>query len=189
MKNKLFATSGKFQNSLKKFTPTPNLTPNSIIRILDNFHQGNLAPAALTWEYIELRDDVLQGVISKRKKAISRLKWEIITLDNSQEALHHKAALQYFYNNLTATHACDGNQTGGFSLLVKQMLDALAKKYAVHEILFQTHSPTELTANFRFVPLWFFENSTGKLRLLNPNTPPESSPLSPPPGSSPQAIA
>lgn len=181
MKHKSFSISGKIKkSSLRNFIPTPNLTLDSLIRALDNFHQGNLAPAALAWENIEMRDDVLQGVISKRKKAISRLKWEIITLDDSQEALDHKYALQYFYNNLTASHACDGNQTGGFPLLVKQMLDALAKKYAVHEILFQTHSPTELTANFRFVPLWFFENSTGKLRLLKTNNTSETSPLTPP---------
>jgi len=181
MKNKFLINSEKLQNSLRlRLNPVRNLNPQSLTRILDNFHQGHLAAASLMWEAIERRDDVLQGVISKRKKAISRLKWEIITLDNSPEALEHKDALQFFYNNLTASHACDGNQTGGFPLLVKQMLDSIAKKYAVHEILYQPHSSTQLTASFRFVPLWFFENTTGKLRLLSPNNSTESSPLTPP---------
>lgn len=168
----------KIQNSYhQQQNPIKNLTFPSLMRMLDSFHQGHLAPAALTWDAIERRDDVLQGVISKRKKAISRLKWEIITLDDSKEALDHKEALQYFYNNLTASHACDGNQTGGFSLLIKQMLDAIAKKYAVHEIHYQTHSSNQITACFRFVPLWFFENTTGRLRLLKPRSASDSLPL------------
>lgn len=181
MKNQFLTNPEKLQNSLRlRLNPIRNLNPQSLTRILDSFHQGHLATAALIWDTIERRDDVLQGVISKRKKAISRLKWEIITLDNSPEALQHKEALQFFYNNLTASHACDGNQIGGFPLLVKQMLDAIAKKYAVHEILFQPLAPTQLTASFRFVPLWFFENASGNLRLINPNNSTESSPLSPP---------
>lgn len=180
MKNQFSPTTEKLQNSLRlRINPIRNLTPQTLTRILDNFHQGHLAQAALAWDAIERRDDVLQGVISKRKKAIARLKWEIITLDDSHEALQHKLALQYFYNNLTATHACDGNQSGGLSLLVKQMLDAIAKKYAIHEITFQPKDNC-LTASFRFVPLWFFENTTGKLRLLKTDSSTESLPLTPP---------
>lgn len=181
MKNKSLTNPEYLQNSLRfRINPIRNLTPQSLTRILDNFHQGLLAPAALTWDAIERRDDVLQGVISKRKKATARLKWEIITLDNSPQALEHKQALQYFYNNLTSTHACDANQTGGLSLLIKQMLDAIAKKYAVHEIIYHSHSHNKITASFRFVPLWFFENTSGKLRLLKSDHPTDSLPLSPP---------
>lgn len=172
----------KLQNSLRlRINPIRNLTPQSLTHILDGFHQGNLAPAAFTWDAIERRDDVLQGVISKRKKAVARLKWEILTLDDSQEALQHKEALAYFYNNLTATHALDANQSGGLSLLIKQMLDSIAKKYAVHEIVYQIHTPPSplITASFRFVPLWFFENTTGKLRFLASQNSNESIPLDP----------
>lgn len=177
--NSTFKTD-KLQNSIRlRINPIRNLTPQTLTHTLDAFHQGNLGPAALLWDAIERRDDVLQGVISKRKKSVARLKWEILTLDNSPTALKHKEALQYFYNNLTATHACDGNQSGGFSLLIKQMLDAVAKKYAVHEIIYQPSPNKLLTASFRFVPLWFFENSTGKLRFLKSQNSNQSLPLNP----------
>ncbi|HQU08359.1 MAG: hypothetical protein B7X06_00055 [Verrucomicrobia bacterium 21-51-4] len=153
------------------FRPIRNLTPERLSRELDAFHLGDLRPASLTWDAIERRDDVLQGVISKRKKAVARLGWEIITTDDSPEAHAHKAALEYFYNQLTSTHACDENERGGMALLIKQMMDAVGKKYAVHEITYETrgtHSTgrPQLTATLRFVPLWFFENREGHLRFL-----------------------
>lgn len=186
MKSNSILNSNILQNSIRfRINPIRNLTPQTLTRILDAFHQGNLAPAALAWDSIERRDDVLQGVISKRKKAVARLKWEILTLDNSHDALQHKDALQYFYNNLSASHACDANQSGGLSLLIKQMLDSIAKKYAVHEIIYHNtpppHNPLpqKLTATFKFVPLWFFENSSGKLRFLKSPNSNNSIPLNP----------
>jgi phage gp29-like protein len=86
---------------------------------------------------MERRDDVLMGVAAKRKKAAARLQWEILAADDSPAAARHQAALRFFYDNLTATHACDPQQRGGLALLIKQMLDALGKKYAVHEISWQ----------------------------------------------------
>jgi phage gp29-like protein len=144
--------------------------------MLDEFASGYLRSTALLWDAIERRDDVVQGVASKRKKATARLDWEIISTDQSQEAFFQKQALEYFYDNLHTTNAFDQNEHGGFGLLVKQMMDAVGKKYAVHEIVFKTndafHSITtplpfqKLTASFRFVPLWFFENTSGNLRFL-----------------------
>jgi phage gp29-like protein len=63
------------------------------------------------------------------------------------------------------------------------MMDAIGKKYAVHEIVFDPRENCDakflqsgksecvgnsfmLTATFRFVPLWFFENHDGKLKFL-----------------------
>jgi phage gp29-like protein len=53
------------------------------------------------------------------------------------------------------------------------MMDAVGKKYAIHEIIFdpQTNLRSDsndfkLTATFRFVPLWFFENHGGSLKFL-----------------------
>ncbi len=155
-----------------RFNPIKTLTPDSLSSMLDGFAAGYLKSAALTWEAIEHRDDVIFGVATKRKKSISRLNWEILSIDNSEEAKKQQSALTYFYNNLTATNACDANERGGFGLLVRQMMDAIGKKYAVHEIIFDPHadklSTDELciTANFRFVPLWFFENHEGKLKFL-----------------------
>lgn len=142
------------------------LTPDGLARTLDAFHRGDLGPASQIWDMIERRDDVLQGVINKRKKSVARLGWEILIREDSEEAHAHKLALEYFYQHLKTTHACDENEQGGFALLIKQMMDAVAKKYAVHEIIFEPKND-QLTATFRFVPLWFFENKEGRLKFIH----------------------
>ena len=159
-----------------RFNPIKTLTPDSLSDMLDAFSSGYLKSAAMTWDAIERRDDVIQGVANKRKKSIARLPWKILTTDDSEEALNQKHALQYFYNNLVATNACDSNEQGGFGLLIKQMMDSVGKKYAVHEIVFQptvdkfasveSLNNVTITATFRFVPLWFFERKDGKLKFL-----------------------
>jgi hypothetical protein len=120
-----------------RFNPIRQLTPESLARALEAFQAGDLRLAALLWDAMERRDDVLCNVALKRKKAVARLEWEILALDDSPTARRHREALLAFYNNLTVTHACDPHQRGGVGLLVKQMLDAVGKKYAVHEIIWQ----------------------------------------------------
>jgi phage gp29-like protein len=165
-------SDSRISHSLRnRFNPIRHLSPETLSHILDSFAAGYLKPAALAWEAIEHRDDVIQGVAAKRKKSVARLPWEILTIDPSPEAMKQKEALEYFYNNLRATHACDRHQSGGLALLVKQMMDSVGKKYAIHEIVYQT--PTQnsfgdflLSAEFRFVPLWFFENRHGRMQFL-----------------------
>ncbi|MGE9293533.1 MAG: phage portal protein family protein [Puniceicoccales bacterium] len=153
-------------NRRARFTPIRSLTPETLTSILDSFHAGELRAAALLWEAIEQRDDVLKAVACKRKKAPARFGWEVVADDNSDEALQHKSALENFYRNVDASHACDRNERGGFSLLLRQMMDAVGKRYAVHEIVWRPHPGGELGATFQFVPLWFFENREGQLRFL-----------------------
>ncbi|MDR1456451.1 MAG: DUF935 domain-containing protein [Puniceicoccales bacterium] len=156
------------------FNPIRLLTAETLTRQLDAFHRGELWPAALLWDAIERRDDLLKGVAAKRKKAVARLPWTILTTDDSAEARQQQEALRFFYNNLRCTGAIDRNERGSFALLVKQMMDAVGKKYAVHEIVYQIHgncftdgcARALISAEFRFVPLWYFENYTGLLRFL-----------------------
>ncbi len=171
-----------------RFFPIRSLTPESLARQLDEFQAGNFRLVAQTWDAIQRRDDVLQGVASKRKKAVARLGWEVLTIEDTPEAETHRRALEFFYKNLTTTSAVDQNQKGGLVLLIEQMMDSVGKKYAVHEIVWNpvtgqtvdefhgrndedgevlpAQSSSLLTATFRFVPLWFFENRTGRLRFL-----------------------
>ena len=170
MKINTYLTSFR-QESLARYrwNPIRSLTPASLSRILDDFHAGKLKQAALIWEAIERRDDLLQGVISKRKKSISRLQWEILTIDSSEEAKRHKYLLEQFYNNVTCQNAYDENERGGIPLLIRQMMDAVGKRYAVHEIVFKPFMQNDekfLTAEFRFVPLYFFENQHGRLHFV-----------------------
>ncbi|MDR1436199.1 MAG: DUF935 domain-containing protein [Puniceicoccales bacterium] len=156
------------------FNPIRSLSPESLTRCLDAFHGGELRPAAVLWESIERRDDVLQAAATKRKKSVSRLQWDILTTDGGEMAQRQREALNFFYNSLSCVSAVDGNERGGFSLLVRQMMDAVGKKYAVHEIVYRQHGRCScrgtgkalISAEFRFVPLEFFENSSGKLRFL-----------------------
>jgi phage gp29-like protein len=158
-----------------RFNPIRNLTPERLAVALDNFEAGYLRDAAMIWQKIFQRDDQLQAVGPKRYRAVSRLPWEVLTIDESPEAELHKEALEFFYNNLTATSALDRNQPGGFATLVKQMMTAVAYRYSVHEILWQaTKDPATgrdaYTAKFVHVPLQFFENTTGELRFLPEDT-------------------
>jgi phage gp29-like protein len=158
-----------------RFNPLPALKPQLLGTWLESFRLGFFRNAALTWDAIERRDYKVQAVASKRKKAAARHGWEILTINNSPAAQLQKQALEYFYNHLTATNALEENETGGLSLLIRQMMDAVGKRYAVHEIVWQpAASPApdsalrtpQLTASFRFCPLWWFEGTQGRLRFL-----------------------
>lgn len=142
------------------------LTPETLNRALENFGMGYLRDAALLWQKAKDRDDTIKSVSEKRELEAALLDWEILPLDDSPEAASHKQALEEFYNNLTATHALDQNQRGGVSTLIRQMMHAVGHKYAVHEIVWQPGTSAGLTAEFRFVPLQFFENTLGRLRFM-----------------------
>ena len=147
-----------------RYNPIRGLTMQRLVGELDNFHLGYLSWAAMTWDVMERRHHMLKGVASKRRKDVSRLKLEILKKDDSPEANAHEEALRDFYDNLTCVNAIDENEMGGVAMLLRTMMDSVGKYYAVHEIVWQ---PGEtLTAEFRFTPLWFFENRTGRLRFL-----------------------
>lgn len=155
---------------LTRYSPLRYLTPELLGQYFDLFEQGYLRYLALLQYYIAKRDPILTSVISKRSGAIKRLKLEIIIAPNcpeskKAEAAQHKEALQYFYDNLRCTSSVDQNLLAGKSELLEQMMSALAYKWAVHELIWQPSSDG-LTARFNFIPLWFFENRTGKLRFL-----------------------
>ena len=168
-------TQERVQFSIRaRFNPIPSLTPQLLGTYLESFRLGFFRNIALTWDAIERRDYKLQAVAPKRKKAVARHGWEILTTNDSPAALRQKQALEYFYNHLTATNALEENETGGLSLLIRQMMDAVGKRYAVHEIVWQPVSAglgdqgpgSGLTATFRFCPLWWFEGTQGRLRFL-----------------------
>ena len=154
-----------------RFNPIRSLTPELLSRQLDAFKVGFLRDLAVLWEAMERRDLTLKNVAGKRKKAVARQNWEVITVPGADEAEAERQAeaLKYFYENLTATDVLNQNERGTFSLLVRQMMDAVGKQFAVHEIVMQPARGRDdgfATAEFRFVPLWFFENTTGRLRFI-----------------------
>lgn len=158
-------------SSRSRFNPISQLTPDLLTRTLNRFHTGDLQQAALLWESIEQRDDLVKAVCTKRKKAPARFGWEIELLEDSAQAHRHRKALETFYQTLHISHATDRNEQGGFSLLVRQMMDCIGKRYAVHEIIWEPRlnpatGEKSLHAKLQFVPLWHFENRSGRLRYL-----------------------
>ena len=179
-----------------RYNPLRNLTPALLTTQMDSFRMGYLWQAALTWDAMSRRDPIVQSVKPKREKAVSRHGYEIVKLEETPEAEQHAAALKYFYDHLKTTDALEQDDCGGFSVLVSQMMRAVGFKYQVHEIVWEprpgaveytvkegkvdtdpltgerkkiepkTKKMDGLTATFQAVPLWFFENITGKLRYL-----------------------
>ncbi len=150
---------------MSRFNPLRNVSPSYIISVHEEFNAGRLRNAAKLWDAIERTDDVCQVSASKRKKAVSRHGYEIIKDDDSPEAEQHAESLRFFYDQLVATRCDDRNVRGGLPLLVRNMMDAEGKRYAAHEIVW-IPVDGKLTAELIFVPLWYFENTQGELRLL-----------------------
>ncbi len=146
--------------------PIKGLTPARLIQYLDAFNRGELRQAVLLWQQILERDDQVRPCYGKRQRAVTSLNWEILPVDDSKEAEAHKEALEHFYNNLTAVDGLNLMERGGVRHLIRQMMSAVPLRYAMHEIVWQPAAPGGLTAEFKFLPLQFFENTTGKLRYL-----------------------
>lgn len=159
------------QYLLSRFNPNRGLTPQRLGEYLDQWQLGFLRWLALSWDRMSNTDDQIKAVKAKREFAVSRLNWEIVCDDETDpDAIKQKADLLAFYQNLTCTHTLDQNQQGGVNLLIRHMMLCIGDKWTVHEIVWAPFEDEKgelrYTANFRFVPLWFFENRTGQLRYL-----------------------
>lgn len=149
-----------------RFNPIRSVTPDILSQYLDQFKVGFLRQPTLLWDAIIERDDVLSSVVPKRCKAVARNSWEIcqVETDDVVHAEQHAEALEEFWNNITVTDCLDENENGEVALLARQMMGAIGLRYSIHEIVWQ---PGDVfTAQFRRAPVWFFENTTGRLRYI-----------------------
>ena len=150
-----------------KHNPLPYLKPEMLGAALDAFEHGRIREAVLLWEKMAERDDVLLSVKPKHEKDVSQLDMQVVVEpDSGAEGEAHQAVLKRFWKTARATNAYDRNERGGFRRLVKQMMSATSYRYAAHHIIWDPQPDGELRATFEFVPLWLFENTTGKLRYL-----------------------
>jgi phage gp29-like protein len=160
-----------YQERRTRFNPLANFTPERLTTAIQDFRAGRLRDLSLLMEAIEETDDTLMTVAPKAKAAVARHGWEVLTVetDNAQEAAlaaEQQAALKRFYNEVRATNALDQDELGGMSLLLRQMMDAKGKRYSVHNIVWKPHTDGHYSATFWHVPLWCFENTTGRMRYL-----------------------
>lgn len=166
------APSGKFaaervSHSVRnRINPIRGLTPYLLTQQIEWWRTGYLAPLARLWEEIEDRDVLLKGVIAKRKRDAARCRWEILTENDSPEAARQKEFLATFYSRLSTTAVLDQDQRGGVALLLRQMMDAVGKRYAVHEIVWVPKRDGFLSADLYHAPVWMFEARSGRLRFL-----------------------
>ncbi|HEV2329238.1 MAG TPA: DUF935 family protein [Verrucomicrobiae bacterium] len=150
-----------------KYSPMPQLDMDILASHLNAFRIGELRNIGKYWEVMLERDAELGTNSDKRKSDASSLDWQVVS-DGSPEGDRHAAALQYFYDNLTASKALDQDSTGGTDELIYQTLSALDNFYSAHEILLRVDNPSakECTAEFRHTPIWFFEARRGYLGYL-----------------------
>lgn len=163
----------------QRFNPLRSLTPERLTCAMDSAAAGWVREFALILEEIEKRDAIVRTVLGKRKAAAARQPWDVVISkgeEENPEAQAHKETLEHFYNNLSVTDATDLNVRTGMAGLVRQMMDAVMQRYAVHEIVWQP-TPEGMGAELRRVPLYFFENRTGRLRYIGPETRSDGTPL------------
>lgn len=159
-----------------RYNPLRQLTPEYLSRIIDTWNNGYLREFALMADAIKHRDPIINIGLRKREKGVARHGFEVLLidgLDKSQKARaqQHQEAIKWFFDHCTVSHVLEQDTRGGFRLLVEQMMAAQGDRYAVHEIVYQpTIDPVSgaprLTAEFNYVPPWFFEATTGHLRFI-----------------------
>src|SRR5205809_2681721 len=98
----------------QRFNPTKGITADALSNAHDEFDRGNLRNAAMMWEVIEDRDDLVCRLPPEKKKNIARNGFEVVTFpkkgtDGYEQALKQKEVLEYFYDQIVVTHAIDNN--------------------------------------------------------------------------------
>jgi phage gp29-like protein len=117
-----------------RFNPIRGLKPERLAQQLDQYDLGWLREPAILWDVMERRDPLIKNVAAKRRQAVSRAQWEVLTIGQTPEAMQQKEVLEVFYNNLSATSALKQNMRGGMGLLQRQMMDAVGKGFSVHDM-------------------------------------------------------
>lgn len=161
------------QTILTKGNMVRQATPTRLAQELDGLYTGRLTIARF-WEQMQSRDEMIRTVDGKRKDTIEGLDWNIIHLtdavtpENKKLADEQKEVLGQFYNHITVTDVLFQDRVGGVGLLTRHMMDARAKGWAVHEWIWQPRAIENkwTTGWFRFCPLYWFENTRGRLRFL-----------------------
>ena len=157
------------QERMSRFNPLANWTPEILVRQLTAYARGEIAPLSWVMEWLELHDEVIQTVAPKAKAAVSRHGHDVVFKDEEspeqkQLAEDQQGRVREFYQSLKVGDAVDLEVAGGTRLLYQQVMDAYAKGYAAHHIVWKPGA--SLTAELLKVPTWFFEVKTGRMQFL-----------------------
>src|SRR5690606_23827237 len=80
---------------------------------------------------------------------------------------HVEALQEFFDRGIEATDALFLDHRGGMRLLIEQTMEAVFTGTSVHEIIWRP-GRNDVSAELRFVPLYFFERLSGRLRYTGP---------------------
>ena len=155
------------------FSIMRSLTPERLVTILNDVKRGE-CPA----EYLELAGDIelkdlhYRSVLSTRKDAVTGLEIKVIPADEDEAS----AKLAGFVERDIVK-----NPKAKFRVLIRDMLDALAKGFSVNEIIWDTSGPQWKPAAYRFRdPRWFqYDRETGTRLCLRAPYGNELEPLKP----------
>lgn len=152
-----------------RFNPIRYLTPETLSQHLSSFDAGIFEFSAQVFQELMERDGMICTVSSKRKMKAGCFGWEIAKRPDADDETFeaHRAVLKYCYDNLIVTEALDQDKRRGIQGLFEDMNLAQGMKWQNFELLARPDATTGgLTFTIVTVPLWFFENRTGKMRFL-----------------------
>ena len=157
------------REQMSRFNALLGADPDKIINAITSYNCGNLALMARIIEEYELRDDKMRTCSKKLRASVARCDYAILKregYEKDKRAALHEETLRRFWSGIKATNRFKMDERGGFSLLLKQMMEAESLGYTVHEIVWSLKKDGSISAEFIKIPLWHFENRTGKLRFL-----------------------
>lgn len=150
-----FAAAGTEQMNRMRYNALFALDPDVLVRHLVAFNAGDIAGLEHILEEFENREDKMKIGAFKMSSAVASKPWEVRIAkgeeDNDRAKLHQEV-LTRFWNRVEATDAFCRNRRGGVRLLVKQMMSAQSRVYAVHDVTWKVRGDGELEALFTFVP-------------------------------------
>lgn len=139
---------------------------------LDGFYQGSLTIGKF-WAMMLARDPELVTAYSKREESVEGLEWQIVKNDGLPQEMQDDADRQVeilndFYSSIKVTDVLKQDMHGGVGLLAKKLLSARANGWSVNELIWRPGEGVNggLALTVRSVPVYWFENKTGKLRFL-----------------------
>jgi len=152
------------QNSTTMTEPgsIAGLTPEALALQLIEYHNGNYANIARTWDVMERRDDAAMVAARKLRSKVGRRinSFMIEAVDDSPEALRQRDFLEGFYNRLLAESAVNGKIRGGVKKAAEFMLRAVSVQYSFLAKSWVGRGP-DISLKLRWTPLWFFGRRNG----------------------------
>lgn len=152
-----------------RFNALMHADPDRVVNAITAWNCGSLSMLARMIEEFELRDDKMRSCSKKLRASVARCDYSILKREGfeaDERAEKHAQILRRFWSGIRTTNRFKLDECGGFSLLMKQMMESESMGYCVHELVWRLLPNGEITAQFIKVPLWHFENRTGKLRFL-----------------------